>query len=170
MQYFYFDTSALVKRYARENGTPLINFLFAQVPLERLMCSMISVGEIFSVLVRKKNDNRITVPMFQQAIVDYRVEVVSLISPFVVTSVDDNLILDSIDLIEIHNINSNDALVLRSALDTNADLSVSQDNIVFIASDERIIRAAKDENLAVFNPEVGSQTDLENLLDEGGIY
>ena len=38
MSYFYFDASALVKRYTQETGSDKINFLFNNVPLNRMMC------------------------------------------------------------------------------------------------------------------------------------
>ena len=34
MNHFYWDASALVKRYAPEIGTPLVNHLFADVVLD----------------------------------------------------------------------------------------------------------------------------------------
>jgi hypothetical protein len=36
VRYFYIDASALAKRYAPEVGTPLLNHLFAIIPLDRL--------------------------------------------------------------------------------------------------------------------------------------
>ncbi len=59
MYYFYFDASALVKRYTQEVGSDKINFLFTHVPLNRLICLILGVVEMFWVCVRKKNDGRI---------------------------------------------------------------------------------------------------------------
>jgi hypothetical protein len=35
---FYWDASVLVKRYAPEVGTPLLNAFFSHVSLDRMMC------------------------------------------------------------------------------------------------------------------------------------
>ena len=68
MHYFYWDASALAKRYAPEIGTPLVNSLFSKVPLDRMMCLSVGTGEVISVLVRKKNAGLITEAVFSQAI------------------------------------------------------------------------------------------------------
>ena len=60
MYYFYFDASALVKRYIRESGSEKMLFLFDNVPLERLSCLALGAVEVFWICVRKRNDNRIT--------------------------------------------------------------------------------------------------------------
>ena len=60
MYYFYFDASALVKRYIREDGSNKINFLFDNLPLSQFKCLTIGAAEVFWVCVRKKNDGRMT--------------------------------------------------------------------------------------------------------------
>lgn len=68
MYYFYFDASALVKRYTRESGSDTINLLFANVPLVRLSCLTIGAMEVFWICVRKRNDGRITNHQFERAV------------------------------------------------------------------------------------------------------
>jgi hypothetical protein len=41
VNYFYWDASTLVKRYAPEIGTSVVNHLFAHVVLDRMMCLVI---------------------------------------------------------------------------------------------------------------------------------
>ena len=67
MYYFYFDASALVKRYIRESGSEKMLFLFDNVPLERLSCLTLGAVEVFWICVRKRNDNRITSHQFERA-------------------------------------------------------------------------------------------------------
>ncbi len=65
------------------------------------------------------------------------------------------------DLIDEHSINSVDAMVLRSALDVAIELrNDANDKLVLVASDQRLLKAARDEGLLVFNPE----TDPEQVL------
>ena len=52
MYAFYLDASGLVKRYTQEIGTESVDFLFQNVPLNRLMCLAIGAAEVFSVCVR----------------------------------------------------------------------------------------------------------------------
>jgi predicted nucleic acid-binding protein len=72
VNYFYWDASALVKRYAPEIGTSVVNHLFAHVVLDGMMCLVIGTGEVISIFVRKKNVKIITDVLFSQALVDFR--------------------------------------------------------------------------------------------------
>jgi predicted nucleic acid-binding protein len=116
VNYFYWGASALVKRYAPEIGTPLVNHLFAHVDLDRMMCLVIGSGEVSSIFVRKKNVNLITDAVFSQALVDFRAEVIDTVT-FKLVLVEDALVVASYPLIEKYSLNATDALVLRSIMD-----------------------------------------------------
>lgn len=77
MVWVYFDASALVKRYSVEEGTELVNELFRQLPTTQMTCAMIGILEIVSVLVRKRNDGRLSPTLFSQMIVELNEEVVA---------------------------------------------------------------------------------------------
>lgn len=164
MYYFYFDASALAKRYTQEIGTDRVNFIFSNVPLNRLMCLVLGVVELFWICVRKKNDRRITNLDFSQASINLKFEIIDSYSDFKTISIPDNLILNSMSLIESHSINSVDAIVLRSALDIAAELRSTGNRLVFVASDQRLLRAAETEGLLVFNPEIDSQQTLTDWI------
>ena len=164
MYYFYFDASALVKRYVRESGSEKILFLFANVPLEHLSCLTLGAVEVFWICVRKRNDNRITSHQFERATTHLRHEVINSQSGFKTISAPDSLVWDSIRLIGTHSLNSVDAMVLRSALDTATELRSTGDRLVLVASDQRLLRAARAEGLQVFNPEIDSQQILTDWI------
>ncbi len=165
MYYFYFDASALVKRYTQEIGSEKVNFLFNNAPLNRIMCLILGIVELFWVCVRKRNDGRITNLDFSQAWINLNDEVIDDQSDFKTISVPDQLILDSMRLIEIHSLNSVDAVVLRAALNIAAELRNTGDTLVLVASDQRLLRAAHTEGLQVFNPEVDSQQILTDWIN-----
>ena len=158
--YFYYDASALVKRYTQELGSDKINLLFANVPHNRLMCLILGAIEIIWVLVRKKNDNRLTNADFRQAGINLDYEIIDDQSGFRTIPVPNSLIWSSMDLIETHSLNSVDAIVLRSALDTAAACHEAGDELILVASDQRLVRAAINEGLLVFNPEIHSEQML----------
>lgn len=164
MYYFYFDASALVKRYTREAGSDTINFLFANAPLTRMQCLILGAIEVFWICVRKRNDGRITHSHFTQATGYLELEVINTNSDFKTISVPDTLVLNSMSLIENHSINSVDAIVLRSALDIATELRNTDNRLVLVASDQRLLRAAQDEGLLVFNPEIDSQQVLTDWI------
>lgn len=104
MNYFYFNASALVKRYTQETGSRNINFLFTNVPLNRMTCLILGIVEIYWVCVRKKNDGRISSEDFTQSRINLNYEVVDSKSAFNTISVTDSLVLNSITLIESHSL------------------------------------------------------------------
>lgn len=164
MYHFYFDASALVKRYTRESGSEKMLFLFRNVPLGRLLCLTIGAIEVFWICIRKKNDGRITIGEFTQAIGHLEHEIINNQSNFRKISVPDSLVWNSIDLIETYSLNSVDALVLRSALDPATELRSTGDRLVLVASDQRLLRAAYAEGLQIFNPEQDSQQILTDWI------
>lgn len=164
MIYFYFDASALVKRYSDEKGSDAVDYLFANVPLDRMYCLFLGAIEVFWICVRKRNDGRITTGQFAQATGYLDHEVISITSDFNTISIPDTLVLNSVSLIETHSLNSVDALVLQSAMNIDSEFSNDGDKLVLVASDQRLLRAANSEGLLVFNPETDSQQDLTNWI------
>ena len=164
MYYFYFDASGLAKRYTQEIGSDKVDFLFHNVPLNRLMCLAIGAAEVFSICVRKRNDGRITRHHFEQAIGYLDAEVINLESDFQTMPAQNTLIWKSISLMDTHSINSIDAIVLCSALDIATRLCNEKNELVLVASDQRLLRSAQTQGLLCFNPENDSQQMLENWV------
>ena len=65
------------------------------------------------------------------------------------------------NLVETYSLNSVDAMVLRSALDVAVKLRSTGDTLVFVASDQRLLRAASNKGLLIFNPEINPEQTLE---------
>ena len=165
MHYFYFDASALVKRYTEEIGSDKVDYLFLNVPLNQLKCLTIGAAEVFWICVRKKNDRRITPYEFTHAVANLNREVTSDVSDFRTDSVPDTLVWESLNLVETYSLNSIDAMVLRSALKTAIELRRTNDTLVLIASDRRLLRTANNEGLLTFNPEIDTEQTLKAWLD-----
>ena len=165
MYYFYFDASALAKRYTEEIGSDTIDSFFENAPLERLSCLTIGAIEVFWICIRKRNDGRLTNHQFEISVTLLRREVINRQSDFRTISAPDSLVWNSMDLIETHSLNSVDAMVLRSALDLATELRSTDDKLVLVASDQRLLRAARAEGLQTFNPELDSQQILTDWID-----
>ena len=163
MLWIYFDASALIKRYSQESGTQLINEAFQRLSRHQMTCSLLGVLEMVSILVRKRNDGRLDQILFEQAMAEFKAEVIDH-EEFLAASVDDVIILSSLDLIAKHNLNSTDAIILRSALNLNQILQSQGDALSLWTSDRRLIRAAQNEGLTVFDPEIETIDALKQLL------
>ena len=65
---------------------------------------------------------------------------------------------------QTYSLNSVNAIVLRSVLDVATELRGVGDTLVLVASDLRLLRAARAEGLQVFNPEMDSQQMLTDWM------
>ena len=163
MLHVYFDASALVKRYSSEPGTALINEVFQLLPPEKMACSMLGVLEVISILVRKGNDCRLPTSLFHQALSDFDLEVTT--NPlFPITAVNNLLLISATPLIQKHNLNSADTVILRSALNLQKALRQANDEVILWTSDKRLTRAATAEGLRVFDPEIETLATLHALF------
>lgn len=159
----YIDPSAWVKRYFNEDGTELMNVIFDTLLKPRpshLICSRIGIAEVVSVLNRRRNAGAVSQSVFNIAYSYFEEEarVIRLIS---VT----NYMLDlSIRAILTHNLNATDALHLQVAIETSSRFRRQGEHLLFISSDKRLLKVSQNEGLSTFNPETGTKTHLEKLL------
>ena len=72
MMSFCLDGSPLASADVPEAGSVLMDFIFDNVPEDRLYLLNIGFAEVVSVLVRKKNAGAITDRQFGQALLEFR--------------------------------------------------------------------------------------------------
>jgi len=159
----YFDASALVKRYAPEPGTALVNEIFRLIPAERMVCATLGMLEAASILLRQRNDGRLTRAQYEQAMAEFKNEVLDS-DKFILAQVNDSLQRASLSLVLKHNINASDAVVLRSAINWRDSLKPPSEDLMLWTSDNRLARAATAEGIKVFNPETETEDTLRQLL------
>ena len=116
MNYFWLDANAIVKQYVPEAGTPLINYLFTRVSLDRIFCLFDSMDEARFAIVRKRNEQIIAIAEFDRAIQRFEVKFIYHAD---VKQVDptQNQKIAARQLIETYSINSTDAYILQCTLD-----------------------------------------------------
>lgn len=164
MNYFWLDASAVVKRYITETGTANMQYFFTHVHPNRMMiCRPMTVGEVVSIFVRRKNSRQITPAYFNQVKQLFEIEIrqssdIVKIRP---TEIQEDA---SVEFIEAYSINSTDALILQCAIDNTIELQVKGNNLVLVSSDKRLLGAAQGEGLLTFNPETDSQAALDVLI------
>ena len=163
----YLDASALAKRYVVEHGTVVVNHLFRRVTRDDMMCLTLGILEVISIFVRKKNASVVPHTTFNQAMTDFRSEVIDAAN-FTKIPATDSLINTAASLVEKHSLNATDAVILRSVLDLVVVLRATGDDLVLVTSDQRLLRAAQVEGVLTFNPETQTEGDLDALL--GGVH
>jgi predicted nucleic acid-binding protein len=120
--------------------------LLTGVPQDRLYVFNVGMAEVLSLLVRKKNAGPLSAASYSQALVEFGTEIVS--STILHKVVADNaLVTAALPLIEVHSINATDAIILRLALNLATQLRAAGQDLVLVASDQRLLRAAQAEGL-----------------------
>jgi len=163
MTLFFLDGSALAKRYVAERGTPLLDYLLDHVAPHRLVLLNIGFAEVVSILVRRKNAGTISATTFSQALLHLGQEIIHATNLRKVEPTN-NLVIAALIHVQNHSVNPTDAVVLQAALGLAQHLRAGGDDLVLVASDQRLLRAAQAERLVTFNPESQDQTALAALV------
>jgi predicted nucleic acid-binding protein len=163
MTFFFLDGSALAKCYVAEPGTPLLDHLLDHVAADRLIVLNIGFAEVVSVLVRRKNAAILSAATFSQAILHLGKEIIHATNLRKVEPTN-NLVIAALSHIQNHSVNSTDAIVMHAALGLAQHLRSRGDDLVLVASDQRLLRAAQSEGLVTFNPETQDQAALAALV------
>lgn len=140
-----------------------MDHLFDSVTPERLFVFTLGIAEVVSILVRKRNDRRISLTAFAQAMVNFNTEVIHA-ADLQKVAADNALVLAALPLIQTYSINATDAVILRSAVGLATHLRAGGDDLVLVAADDRLLKAARAEGLLTFDPEAQTQPDLDALL------
>jgi hypothetical protein len=74
------------------------------------------------------------------------------------------IVIAALTHIETHSVNAPDAIVLHAALALALHIRTRGDDLVLVASDLRLLRAAQAEGLNTFNPESQDHSALAALL------
>ncbi len=164
MNYFWLDANAIVKQYVTEIGTPLINHLFTHVSLRRILCLFDSMDETLHVFGKQRNDGRIKEANYNQVIRQFEA---GFIYHADVEKVDatQNQKIAARQFIKTYSLNNTDAYILQCALDKANELRAAGDDLIFVSSDRRPLRAARTEGLLTFDPENGNQINLNGLIN-----
>jgi predicted nucleic acid-binding protein len=163
VRFCFLDASALAKRYAPEVGSVLIDHLLDNVPQDRLYLFNVGMAEVLSLLVRKRNAGQLSAADYSQALVEFGAEIVSSRTLHKVVA-GNAMVTAALPLIEVHSLNATDAILLRLALNLATQLRAAGHDLVLVASDQRLLRAAQAEGLLTFDPETQGQVVLDALL------
>ena len=142
---YFLDTSALVKRYHVELGSPMVIGLFDD-PVNYLAICSLSLAETLAVLVRRRRRAEISEEDFDTA--RFRVALDISTERVGVIDVERRHILAAHDLILQHPLSGMDAVILACALD------LTEDSPIFVCADVRsgLLRAAEACGLSTLNP------------------
>jgi uncharacterized protein len=140
----YFDSSALVKRYVKEDGSDAVQSLIRQG--EGIATSKLAYPEILSAFGRKNRTGELARGLFEKLLHQFeadwkRIFVVELHDELLPTM---KLLLTKYPLRGADTVHLSSALWLKRAVQTD---------MTFVASDINLLKAAEGERLRVINPQ-----------------
>jgi len=136
----YFDTSALVKRYLIETGSPDVEALWNNAT--RAVASEILYDEMAATFARKKREVPADAESIERAHATFRTEWLSMRR----VAVNDDVHRNVEDLLARHSLRGADAIHLASALLVRDAL---EQPVTFACADVKLVNAARAEGLTV---------------------
>lgn len=138
-QVWFIDSSALVKRYIAETGSPFVRRLFLKGKRSHVfIVSALTYVELIAAFARRK-------PVQPQSVVQQFV----LEWPGMTRiPIDHDILARGAELAQLHRLRAADAIQLASALRVSADFP----NLRLLTADAEMILAGQTESLVVENP------------------
>lgn len=150
MSAYYFDSSALVKRYSVEIGSKFIIGLLRPSAKNRFYSSKITEVEVCAALARKQKGLKMSATDLTKALLRFRRNFAKIFNKPDVT---DSIVSEAVRLTENYALRGYDALQLATALETNRKrLSDGLSELIFVSADTELNNAAKAEGLTIENP------------------
>jgi len=148
---YYFDSSALIKRYAPEAGTAWVKQLFNSSSVSQVYFVQITSIEIAAGLSRKVRMKEISLKHYHLVLQLFSNDLDK--GDYNVVPVSDEIVNLAIALTKRHPLRAYDALHLATASHLNTTLvSANLSPITFISADLELVTAAQGEGLPVDNP------------------
>lgn len=150
MAAYYFDTSALVKRYAQEAGTRWVMGLTAMAASHDIYIVRITGPEMIAALFRKVRMGEVTQGDALRAAANFRAD---FQAQYQIAEVTDGLADRAMTLAEQHGLRGYDAVQLAAALGLQAVRHImGLPPLTFVSADSDLNTAAQAEGLIVDDP------------------
>ncbi|MFO7991120.1 MAG: type II toxin-antitoxin system VapC family toxin [Thermoplasmata archaeon] len=146
---YFFDTSALVKRYHKEKGTEFVDSMFEEIvnTEKEAFISSLSLLELTSALKRKQKGNIITKEEFQDALKTSFEEIDEI---FTIIPVTEDTINESILVVTEFALKTLDSIQYQIVKEVG---EILQDEIVVLTSDNELLEAFEKGGFKGIDPE-----------------
>jgi predicted nucleic acid-binding protein len=147
---YFFDSSALTKRYIQETGTTWIRQVSARSSRNRIWIAEITPVEVVSAVSRLKREGKVSARsarairllLNRHAMREYDVILFS-----------QSILRAAQDLLDVLPLRAYDAIQLASALDSNARLTEANlAPLIFVSADTRLLNTAAAAGLQIHHP------------------
>ena len=150
MSAYFLDSSALVKRYAQEQGTAFIITLLKPSAKNQIYVARTAFVEVISALARRHRGGSLRATQWAKANARFR----RLFKrQFRILEIDESVADESAQLAEKHFLRGYDAIQLATALEVQRIRTrLGAAPLIFVSADNELNNAAHAEGLAVENP------------------
>jgi len=150
MPAYFFDSSALVKRFAQEKGRTFVLGLLRPSAKNRLYAARITEVEVCAALARRQKGRTISASQTSKGLRRLRQD---FSRRFNQIAISENVVVQASRLAEIYTLRGYDAIQLASALEANKVRVLNQlTPLIVVSADIELNDAAKAEGLNVENP------------------
>jgi predicted nucleic acid-binding protein len=150
MSAFFFDSSALIKRYIFETGTAWVKMLTDPRSGNIFYIARITGVEVVAAIARRRRGGSTTPGDAAVALTQFDSELLGLYRSLEISA---SLIEEAKKLAERHALRGYDAVQLAAALEINAQrVQVGLPSVMLLSADSELNAAALAEGLAVDNP------------------
>lgn len=155
MALLYLDSSAVVKIYIPETGSPWMRSLAEAVTPEaewdnEIAFAKIGIVEVVAAIAKRRRMRDITAEQQKRLIANFLDDCVER---FAKLDADDGVIKLAVDLAQRHPLRGYDAVHLATAITLNRTLVARElPSLTFISADNVLCKAAKEEDLPTENP------------------
>jgi predicted nucleic acid-binding protein len=147
---YFFDSSALVKRYIDEIGSAWIQGIAATDTGNQLIIARITWVEVLSAFARRQREGSLTPTEVNDLIQIFRSD---LNSQYQVIDIDRVLVDFAGQLVNQYPLRAYDAVQLASVLPIQSALAgATATSLVFLTADDRLLTIATTEGLLTDNP------------------
>lgn len=149
MNYLYFDSSALVKRYAKEVGTELVENLCQKE--SAILISDIALAELGAAFARKLREGEITEDEYTVMLGDFKDD---YLYEYFKVSISFEVLNLAVSLARKRALRGYDAVQLASAVKVKEAVTTEEyeAKITFILADKALEEAARAEGFVTINP------------------
>lgn len=150
MAAYFFDSSAIVKRYVQETGTAWVRRLTRKGKPDPIYLARITAVEVTSAVARRRQGGSLTAPRVRSILTRFRGH---LAGRYRILEVAPALLTAAMRLANAHALRAYDAVQLAAALELNARWQAAGlGGITLVSADGDLNAAATAEGLTVENP------------------
>lgn len=147
---YFFDSSSLVKRFARERGSAFVLSLLRPSAKNNFYAARIIEVEVCAALARREKAKTISPTKFDQSLRRFKRD---LPRRFTQVAVSENIIVSATDLAVKYALRGYDAMQLAAVLAANqVRIASGLSSLILVSADNELNAAAQNEGLTIENP------------------